>query len=93
MTQRVRIECVSAGRQDPPPWIESLGGERDDGSRWQMSEDQALGAIARGEYSFYVGDGGRAIDVVAATHEGRRYLKTNADELRPDKLLALPGCP
>jgi hypothetical protein len=32
-------------------------------------------------------------EVIIATHLGHKYLKTTADGVHPDNLLALPECP
>jgi hypothetical protein len=36
--------------------------------------------------------GGRTVLLVVAIHLGRKYLKTEADGVTPDNLLALPEC-
>ncbi len=41
----------------------------------------------------YVIVGGREVKVVLATHEGREYLKTEADGYAPNNLPNLPECP
>jgi len=33
------------------------------------------------------------VDVIIAVHNGNEYLKTTADGLHPNNLLALPDCP
>lgn len=94
MADRIRIECINKSpRQDPHKRIESVGGNNEDGTRWKMSEDRAIQAIESGTYSFYVGVNGQSVDVIVATHEGTKYLKTTADGLQPNNLLALPECP
>jgi len=94
MAQRVRIECINkTPRQDPHLRIENIGGVNGDGTRWKMSEDRAIGSIESGEYNFYVSVNGRMVNVIVATHEGRKYLKTEADGLQPNNLLSLPECP
>ena len=36
---------------------------------------------------------GRRADVIVATRNGHKYLKTEADYDTPDNLLSLPECP
>lgn len=94
MAQRVRIECINKSpRQDPHKRIENVGGRNDDGTRWKLTEEQAISSIDRGQYSFWVSAGGQAVNVIVASHEGHRYLKTESDGLHPNNLLALPECP
>jgi hypothetical protein len=94
MASQVRVRCVNKRpRQDPHLRISHIGGVNPDRTRWRMTETEAINAIRAGRYSFYVEAGGRRVDVVVATREGRAYLKTRADGVRPDNLLALPECP
>jgi hypothetical protein len=94
MADRIRIECINKSpRQDPHKRIESVGGNNDDGTRWKMSEDRAIQAIENRTYSFYVSVNGQSVDVIIATHERHKYLKTKADGLQPNNLLSLPECP
>ncbi|MFI5246011.1 MAG: DUF3892 domain-containing protein [Gemmatimonadales bacterium] len=36
---------------------------------------------------------GKSVWVIIATHNGNEYLKTEADGVHPNNLLALPECP
>jgi hypothetical protein len=94
MAQQVRIECINKSpRQDPHLRIQNIGGQNGDGTRWKISEDEAIRAIEAGRYSFWVHAGGRSVNVIVDEHQGHKYLKTEADGLRPDNLLSLPECP
>lgn len=94
MTQPVQIQCINkSDRQNPHERIQSVGGRNPDGSNWKLSEDQAIGYIQNGTYSFYVNVGGRVVNVHIADHQGRKYLKTVADGFAPNNLLSLPECP
>jgi Protein of unknown function (DUF3892) len=94
MAQQVRIQCINKSpRQDPHLRIQNVGGQNGDGTRWKMSEEQAISSIEAGQYSFWVHAGGRSVNVHIAEHEGRKYLKTEADGLQPNNLLSLPECP
>jgi len=94
MAISVQISCINkTPRFDPHLRISHVGGANQDGTRWKMSEDAAISAIDQGKYNFYVSQDGRSVWVVVATHNGRRYLKTENDGLQPDNLLSLPECP
>jgi hypothetical protein len=62
--------------------------------RWTLSTDEAIEGILAGKWSFYIQLG--IYDVVniqvATSPTGRSYLKTEADQDRPDELLFLPRC-
>lgn len=89
-----QIGCVNKEpRFDPHLRIQNLGGLNADGTRWKLTEDEAIRGIEEGKWSFYVSAGGRTVNVEIAVHEGHKYLKTAADGYSPDNLLSLPECP
>jgi len=46
------------------------------------------------KWEFYVTGAGRTVEVIVATSPyGNKYIKTEADNIYPDNLLALPECP
>jgi hypothetical protein len=47
----------------------------------------------RSSYGYYVSVGGKSVDVIVATHNNNKYIKTTADGLHPNNLLSLPECP
>ncbi len=57
-----------------------------------MSEDRAISAIEKGEHNFVIVLKGRAVRVMVAIHDGRKYLKTVADGSQANSLLSLPEC-
>jgi len=93
MTQSAQIQCINRrpNRVDPHGHISHVGGKA--GNGWRITEEAAIGFIDRNEWSFFTDEGGKRAEVIVATHNGNRYLKTTADGLRPDNLLALPDCP
>ena len=89
---RARISCINkTNRTDPHERIQNVGGFTD--KHWKISVDAAIAYIETDEWSFYTHEGGKVAEVVVATHKGHKYLKTVADNLQPDNLLALPECP
>ena len=60
----------------------------------RFTEDEAINRIDSHADQFYVERPvGHRVWVVVAEHEGRKYLKTEADGEKPNNLLALPECP
>ena len=88
------IDCINKNpRYDPHHRITRVGGRNDDGTRWKLSEDEAIAGIRGGKWDFYVHAGGRVVNVVIArAASGRVYLKTVDDGYAPDNLLSLPEC-
>ena len=71
-----------------------MGGAKQDGSHWKLTQDKAISSILDGTYVFYIEKpGGLRLDVIVATSAHGSYLKTVADREQPDKLLSLPTCP
>lgn len=94
MAKRARIRCINkTDRLNPHERIRNVGGINSDNSRWKVSQQQTIEKIESGECEFYVSEGGHTVDVIVATHKGNKYIKTTADGLHPDNLLALPECP
>ncbi|WP_439372666.1 DUF3892 domain-containing protein [Bradyrhizobium sp. DASA03120] len=60
---------------------------------WKRSIVRLSETIESNEWEFYVEENGRRVDVVWATHEGYKYIKTAADDIQPDNRLSLAGCP
>jgi len=90
----LRITCINKDdRYSPHERIQSIGGLNRDGSHWLLTLDKAIVGIIEGRYTFYVQVGPRSVNVKVAEHEGRKYLKTEADGYSPDNLLSLPECP
>jgi hypothetical protein len=88
------IRCINkSDRKNHYERIKSIGGTNADGGKWKQSEEITIREIESGEWQFYSEGGGRRVKVVVAIHEGRKYLKTEADSYSPDNLLSLPECP
>jgi hypothetical protein len=86
------ITCINkADRQNPHERIQNVGGTRASGVRFKITQPAAIAEIERGE-QFFVHRAGRTVNVIVATHNGNKYIKTEADGVQPDNLLALPEC-
>lgn len=83
------VTCINkrGDHYNPHERIQAIGG-----TGWKHSEDDAIGRIDRTADDYSVTRGSRTVRVIVATHLGRRYLKTEADGIAPDNLLALPEC-
>lgn len=94
MATRVEIDCINKDpRQDPYHAIQKVGGPNGDGSRWKLSLADAVAGAESGKWNFYVRQDGHTVDVVVATSaHGHKYLKTVADDDKPDNLLSLKEC-
>jgi hypothetical protein len=95
MAQSVEINCIyKTPRMDPHERIQSVGGTNGNGTRWKMSQPDAVARIEAGKWEFYVTRGGRTVRVIIArSAHGHKYLKTENDGVQPDDLLSLPECP
>lgn len=94
MAFSVQIQCINKRpRTDPHERISHVGGVNHDKTLWKLILDEAISGIETGKWTFWTQGGGMTADVVIATHNGHKYLKTTADKVHPDNLLALPECP
>lgn len=89
------IQCVvKSDRYNPHERIRYIGGRNADGTRWKISQEEAVSGIESGKWSFFVHQGGRIADVIVAVSRfGNKYIKTVADGEHPDNLLSLNACP
>lgn len=91
----IQIQCINkSDRPNPHERILRVGGMNPDGTRWWLSQADAITGIETGKYAFYVQRGGSTVKVIVAISRfGNKYLKTEADGEQPDNLLSLPECP
>lgn len=95
MAISVQIQCINKSeRQNVHERILSIGGVHN-GTRWKMSQQNAIKSIEQNEFAFYVVDRySRRADVIVSTSRfGHKYLKTVPDGESPNNLLSLPECP
>jgi hypothetical protein len=95
MADEVEIKCINkSDRSNAHERIRNVGGVNGDGSRWRLTEDEAIAGIKSGKWKFWTTGGGKIVWVVIAkSSAGREYLKTESDGVQPNNLLALPECP
>ena len=91
MAQTRRSNASTIPREDRYHSITHVGGYTD--HQWKISQDEAISYIERGEWEFYTIANGHRTNVIVASRNGRKYLKTEADYDTPDNLLSLPECP
>ncbi|MGF6736183.1 hypothetical protein OKW50_008356 [Paraburkholderia youngii] len=94
MAQRIQVLCIrKTKKQSRHEAISHIGGKNPDGSRWKISEKDAINGIETGRWSFYVVGGGQTADVLVwQTPQGQKFLRTGHDVTIADNLLSLPQC-
>jgi Protein of unknown function (DUF3892) len=89
----VQISCINKRQHhNPHERIQSVGGVHG-GRPWKLAETEAIAGIKQGKWNFYTSVNSRSVWVIIAIHNGREYLKTEADGYEPNNLLSLPECP
>lgn len=83
------IKCINkSNRNDAHDRIKNVGG-----TGWKLPQPDAIKTIEDGTYTFWTMGGGTRVDVIIATRNGVKYLKTKNDGEQPNNLLSLPECP
>lgn len=59
---------------------------------WKVSEKDAIRHIEHGSHTYYTSVNGKRAGLIAAIHNGRKYLKTTADGLQPRQSVAPKEC-
>ncbi len=88
---RHQITCITkrGDHYNPHERISHIGNQN---AGWRLTEASAIQRIEIRQDSFYTLVNGREAEIVVATHESRKYLKTDADGYAPNNLLALKDC-
>lgn len=86
-----QVNCHKPDNDDPDRRLQGLGGPADGG--WYRPIDVLISLIENGDRFWTIDQKNNSVWVVVASRNGRKYLKTEADGLEPNNLLALPHCP
>lgn len=88
------IRCINkSDRTNIHERIVNIGGVNQDGTRWKISQSDAIAAMEANKWQFFVGQGVNKVDVIiAVSATGYKYLKTKDDTTTSNNLLSLPEC-
>lgn len=95
MASSHEIKCINKQeRNNIHERIINIGGVNQNGTRWKISQEEAIQGIESGEWLFYVSQGLNKVNVIiAVSAAGFKYLKTENDSTTSNNLLNLPECP
>lgn len=84
----VQVRCINKQpRQDPHHGITHLGG-----AGWKWPRDQVVASIESKSNSFFTMVDGKRADVGVVSGPHGKFVRTYADGVWNDNLLALPEC-
>ena len=94
MAKVVQIQYVQCNQEKPRFRVRYVGGMNPDGTRWMLSEENAIAGMKEGKWRFWAAGERKSVWIVTAkSASGREYLKAESDWVQPATLFALPECP
>jgi len=96
MAPSIEVKCINkSNRPNTHERIQFIGGTKADGTRWKISQKDAIDGIESGKWAFHVGNTLLStVKVIVSTSASRnKYIKTENDGEQPNNLLSLPECP
>lgn len=93
MAEEHRVDCTKkTGRSSAHERISAIGGYLG-GGKWSHTQEEAIDNIEKKRINYYVDrPKGHRVNIIVATSNGRKYLKTQNDGEQPNNLLDLPDC-
>ncbi len=70
-----------------------IGGVNADGTRWSLSEADAIKGIENGTWTFYTYQNSLKANIQVVLIGGVKHLKTDRDTTTVNNLKVLPNCP
>jgi hypothetical protein len=94
LPSRLDVGCVKHDTaEDVDQVIQLVGGVwPGDGRPWKISDNDGVLMVDAGALELFITPSGQPIHV-STSATGRRYLRSNPDDVNPDNLAQLPECP